>query len=166
MGPGGSISPALLKLLNLITAKLAQFPSDNVVLMGDFNLVPDPSMDRCAATGTTRQGLAAWADTYGLTDVWRWRHPMSRAFTCHSASHRAFSQIDLAYVGAPVLSGVRDIVILPRGISYHAPLLLTLELATDSSERLWRLSRFWISDGEVDPLFSVRSILVIKTRLS
>lgn len=121
--------------------------------MGDFNLVLDPDMDRCVAAGAARQGLAAWADIYGLTDVWRWRHPLSRAFTCHSASHRAFLWIDLAYVGASVLSEVRDIAILPRGISDHAPLLLILELATDPSERLWRLSRFWVSDAEVDPLF-------------
>lgn len=32
--------PASLRLLNLIIAKLAQFPLDNVVLMRDFNLVP------------------------------------------------------------------------------------------------------------------------------
>lgn len=107
--------PASLKLLNLISGELAQFPPDNVVPMGDFNLVPDSDMDRCAAVGTTRHGLAEWAKTYGLTDVWRWRNPQTKTFTCHSATHRSFSHIDLAYVAAPVLPRVRDINILPRG---------------------------------------------------
>lgn len=144
------LSLASLKFLNLISAKLAQFPSDNVVLMGDFNLVPDSGMDRCAIVGTTRQGLVAWADRYGPTDVWRWRNLQTRTFTCHSATHTSFLSINLAYVVAPVLPRVWDITILPRGISDHAPLLLSLELATAPSDRLWRLFRFWVSDTEVE----------------
>lgn len=43
---------------------------------------------------------------------------------------------------------------LPRGISDHAPLLLSsLDLSLGSVERIWRLSRFWISDTAVDSQF-------------
>lgn len=69
------------------------------------------------------------------------------------ATHKSFSRIDLAYMTAPVLPRVRDITILPRGISDHAPLLLSLELATETSDRLWRLSRFWVTEREVEPQF-------------
>lgn len=54
---------------------------------------------------------------------------------------------------APVLSRVRDISILPKGISHHAPLFLSLELTTLPSDKLWRLSRFWILDKEVESQF-------------
>lgn len=118
---------------------------------------PDSDMDRCAAAGATRQGLVTWANTYGLNDAWRWKNPLSPAFTCHSASHKSILRIDLAYVGAPVLSRVRDITILPRGISDHVPLHLTLDLSADPSDSLWRLSRFWVSDTEVESQF--RSVL-------
>lgn len=48
---------------------------------------------------------------------------------------------------------MRDISILPRGISDHAPLLLTLELSTTLGVSQWRLSRFWVSDEMVDGHF-------------
>lgn len=46
-----------------------------------------------------------------------------------------------------------DMQILPRGISDHAPLLLTLDLSVGPTVRLWCLSRFWISDTAVDDQF-------------
>lgn len=92
-------------------------------------MAPNPEVDRMSSTGHPHLGLADWAELYGLTDVWRWRNPHRRAYTCHSASHRSFSRIDLAYVDHSALSRVKDIRILPRGVSDHAPLLLTLELS-------------------------------------
>lgn len=79
--------PASLLLLNQITSKMAEFASDNNVIRGDFNLVPDSGIDWLMSVGHPCSGLAEWADPYGLTDVWRWRHPHARAYTCHSASH-------------------------------------------------------------------------------
>lgn len=69
------------------------------------------------------------------------------------AAHKSFSCIDLAYVRAPVLPRVRDTTMLPRGISDHALLLLSLELTTNPSDILWRLSRFWVSDVKVESQF-------------
>lgn len=75
MGAGGGIPapPASFRVLNLISGGLARFSPDNVVLMGDFNLVPDSGLDRSSVGGTARHDLANWADTYGLVDVWRWK---------------------------------------------------------------------------------------------
>lgn len=145
--------PSSLQILNQITAKIAEFSTENVVILGDFNLVPDAGLDRLTPTGATSQGLAEWAATYGMFDLWRWKHPRERAYTCHSVSHRTFSRIDLIYAGGSVLPGVRDIAILPRGISDHAPLLLDLDVSTVPSDKLWRLSRYWISDVDVEPKY-------------
>lgn len=54
------------------------------------------------------------------------------------------------YSGGSVLSRIRDITILPRGVSDHAPVSLQLELSCPPSEGLWRLSRFWLADTRVE----------------
>lgn len=145
--------PASLQVLNQITTKIAEFSTENVVILGDFNLVPDIAMDRLTPSGTSHRGLTDWADTYGLCDIWRWKFPQAREYTCHSASYKTFSRIDLIYAGGPVLPKVREVRILPRGISDHAPLLLELDLSVVLSDKLWRLSRYWVSDGEVEPKY-------------
>lgn len=57
--------PASLQVLNQITAKITEFSTENVILLGDFNLVPDARLDRLLARPP---GAGAWADTYGLHD--------------------------------------------------------------------------------------------------
>lgn len=56
-------------------------------------------------------------------------------------------------MGGLALYKVADIRILPRGISDHAPLLLTMELSSAPEITLWRLYRFWVSDEVVDGQF-------------
>lgn len=50
---------------------------------------------------------------------------------------------------------VTDVRILPREISDHAPLLLVLYLSLGLMPNLWMLSRYWISDVEVEGQFGV-----------
>lgn len=123
-----------------------------MVILGDFNMVPDLVKGRMSTSGQLHSGLVEWAEMY----AWRWRNPHFRAYTCHSASHRSFSRIDLANVGRSALSRVADIRIFPRGISDHAPLFLTMELSSAPETTLWRLSRFWVSDEEVDGQYRER----------
>lgn len=44
----------------------------------------------------------------------------AREFTCHLATQRSFSHIDLAYVSSAAQWRVTSVQILPRGISNHA----------------------------------------------
>lgn len=82
---------------------------------------PDPSMDRLGDDGASDSLLLRWAQGYGLSDVWRWRYPRERQYTCHSATYASFSRIYLFYASGPILSRVQEVKILPRGISDHAP---------------------------------------------
>lgn len=93
--------PANLLLQNTIVSLLAQFPMDNVILAGDFNIPPNPSLDRLSADSATDSALSRWARLFGLEDVWRWKHPSDRMYTYHSLSHNTLSRIDLLYM--PVL---------------------------------------------------------------
>lgn len=94
--------------------------------------------------------LNKWTSLYGLTDFWRWRFSTDRAFTCQSASYRKMSRIDLVYVSGGCFPRVREVPMLPRGISDHAPMLLCLQTQTPPSESLWRLSHYWISEEIIE----------------
>lgn len=110
--------PASLKLLNQIMAKVAEFNTDNIIILRDFNLVPDLGINRLAADGSSHLSLATWVDTYGRTEV---EAPQSFTFTCHSASHKTFFHIDLDYVGGSALPRIRAIRILPKGVFGPCP---------------------------------------------
>lgn len=113
----------------------------------------DPGLDRMSSYRSFHLDLVSWAETYGLVDIWHWKNPKSRGYTCHSATYKTFSCIDLAYVGGPHLARVRNGKILPQGISDHAPPLVQISLSQDAGEKLWRHPRFWIVDSEVDNAF-------------
>lgn len=89
-----------------------------------------------------------WAD--GCVEV---ETPPGPGLYMPFTSHKTFSCIDLVFAVGPVLLRVTDIKILPRGVSNHAPLFLTLDLSVALTHRLWRLSRFWVSDTAVDAQF-------------
>lgn len=93
--------------------------------------------------------LQNWANTFALTDAWRHFHPHDREYTCDSTSYRALSRIDLVYVSSGALRCTRERKHLPRGISDHAPLNLTISLARSPGLKLWRLSRFWVLDERI-----------------
>lgn len=75
-------------------------------------MVLDPEVDRMSRSSSSVFDLKAWAEAFNLTDVWRWRIPQVQAFTCHSATYKTFSRIDLVYSGGMVLSSIRH---------YHPP---------------------------------------------
>lgn len=145
--------PASTKLLHRLSFLIAKYATDNVILMGDFNMPPNPEMDLFTSVGGSTSDLSAWVETYRLTVLWRWRHPLNASFTCRSATYRTLLHIDLMCTGGSFLPRVQQISILPRGISDHAPLLLQLSLEGSPLDKLWRLSRFWISDPRVDSGF-------------
>lgn len=103
-----------------------QFNTALFFLLGDFNMVPSVELDRLHSSARGSPDLRQWADTYALTDVWRHMHPTLREYTCHSSTHKTPSRIDLVYAFNFALQFVRDLTVLPRGISDHAPLCLSL----------------------------------------
>lgn len=144
--------PASLNILHKLTPILAQYPAAAILLAGDFNMPPNPSLDKLNPDLASDSPLSRWTDEYGLSDVWRWRYPRERQYTCHSATYASFSRIDLFNASGPLLSHTREVKILPRGISDHAP-PATTQLTTDTPAgvSLWWLWGFWITDEHVAP---------------
>lgn len=78
--------PATVSLLKYLTPVLSGYPTDNLIIAGDFNIALIPSLDRLSSDNSSDSPLHRWASLYGLIDVWRLRYPNDRAFTCHSTS--------------------------------------------------------------------------------
>lgn len=53
--------PANLSLLHKIITLISQFPTDNLVLAGEFNIPPNPSLDRLSPDPATDSALSRWA---------------------------------------------------------------------------------------------------------
>lgn len=146
-----NLPPTSLAVLHKLTPILAQYPTAAVLMAGDFNITPNPSMDKLGNDVATESPLSRWADEYGFSDVWRWRYPRDRKYTCHSSTYASFSRIDLFYANGSLLPRIQGVEILPRGISDHAPLLMRLNTNLPVGNSLWRLSGFWITDERVAP---------------
>lgn len=65
-----------------------------VFILGDFNAVADPAMDRLRASPGTPAPLAGWLSTYGFQDVWQFLHPDTKEYSCFSETHKSMSRID------------------------------------------------------------------------
>lgn len=122
---------------------------ENVILLGDFNLVPSRELDRLHASGSPQYGLSQWAASFQMSDVWRHFHPSDREYTCLSTSYWTMSRIDLAFASSAMMRRVISAEILSRGISDHAPLSVTIRTSGEVGERVWRLSGGWIADPEI-----------------
>lgn len=142
--------PADISLIHNLIPMLAQYPTDNVLLAGDFNIAPDPSRDRLTPDPATNSSLSRWAGVFGFKDVWRWKYPNERSYTCCSLSHNTLSRIDLIYASGNLLPKIREIKILPRGISDHSPMFCVIQATTPPADRIWRLSRFWIKHPTIE----------------
>lgn len=141
-------SPADTSLLSTVTEVAMQYEVDDILLLGDFNLVPCSNLDRLHPSSRWSLVLAQWATNFALVDVWRQFHPSSWELTCHSASYQTLPQIDLAFASGSALHQVSAISILSRGVSDHAPLLVILSLGLPGGG-LWRLSRYWVIENSV-----------------
>lgn len=51
--------PASSNILHKITSLVATYGTDNVIVMGDFNMPPDPGVDRLSSTGGPLTDLMA-----------------------------------------------------------------------------------------------------------
>uniref|UniRef100_A0A803JHH5 Reverse transcriptase domain-containing protein n=1 Tax=Xenopus tropicalis TaxID=8364 RepID=A0A803JHH5_XENTR len=141
--------PADNDLLGKIYTAIASFPSAPICLLGDFNAVLAPHLDRLGQTGTQSTTLAKWADALSLTELWRLKHPQERQYSCHSPTYGSLSRIDLALASTGFAQLTVSAEYLPRAFSDHSPLLITLNLSTEARRADWRLCPLWLSNEVV-----------------
>lgn len=127
-----------------IWAKLHKLPPAPIVWGGDFNTCLDPQRDR--STGTDRYGkqaaqvLKAGMEDWAMLDIWRKRHPGVKSGTCISSTHNTWSRIDYWLTTKEISTWTTGVEHLPRTLSDHAPVKLTLSITTHTPRQFtWRL---------------------------
>lgn len=118
------------------------------IVCGDFNTVVDPTIDRTGCNPSSPWAynwphtLASLTTTLDLVDVWRARHPDTRAFTWSRVGGQTASRLDMFWFSSSLVSSVRDISILPFFRSDHAYVFTTFSLPTSSKRGpgYWKLN--------------------------
>ena len=136
--------------------------SRQLVLVGDFNFVEDPQLDRwhnSVAEGRRQRPPRAPADssappalaaaTYGLVDAFRLLHPTRRCYTHHQHTSEGYTaaRLDRAYVAQRLQGYVHSARLGKASPSDHRPFVLSLSSAAPPAVRgcgLRRMRmRFW-----------------------
>lgn len=122
-------------------------PSISTVICGDFNTVMDRSLDRRGSFSldSTRESsvaLRALLDECCATDIWRFLHPDTRAYTWMRADGSLSSRIDL--IGCPLAwsHSVQSCEIVPCPFSDHSAVLMEspLPLPFPRGPGRWKLN--------------------------
>lgn len=137
-------------VLDNVIAKISLYPTVSFILLGDYNFILDPLLDRLQPPLTHNKALSNWAGAHGLTEAWRWFHCNSKQCSCFSPTNNFLSCIDLALVSMDLLAQKLTIAYLPTGISDHAPLLVGITQNVEGPSRLWRLNSRWLEVPSVD----------------
>lgn len=72
-------------LYSILEKVISYYPA-KLLLMGDFNAIMAPDLDRPVPPKQYSTDLFTWAQIMGITEVWRWKHPETRAYSCFSAT--------------------------------------------------------------------------------
>lgn len=82
--------------------KLEELVYDHLIVIGDFNGVLDPKLDKfdpekfkVKKKQTISQTFSKFMNQQCLSDVWRTKNPSTRDYTYYSPVHRSHSQIDM-----------------------------------------------------------------------
>lgn len=115
------------------------FCPGKIQIMGDFNTTMTPDLDRPTPSKKHSMELSTWAQAMGLAEIWRWKHPTTRSFSCFSASHKTASHIDLAFSNLSLMADVLEASYLTSGLSDNSPLAVVFRSPASRSTALWRL---------------------------
>ena len=118
-----------------------------VLVVGDFNEVLDRRVDRFPTPLVPdlmkNSRLGQFLEEVGLLDLWRVRNPGIQQYSCYSSTHNTLSRIDMALGNYLALQMVGKVIYLPRGVSDHSPMVLTLNQGGQKIQRDWKINAHW-----------------------
>uniref|UniRef100_A0A803T0B7 Reverse transcriptase domain-containing protein n=1 Tax=Anolis carolinensis TaxID=28377 RepID=A0A803T0B7_ANOCA len=138
-----------------LKGKIEEQEFDELIILGDFNGVPDPEWDkkgnrskekRNGNLGKLPVGFIKCLQDWELRDAWRMQHVRERDYTYFSNRHNSWSRIDMAWMTPSLILKVTKIEISPRYISDHCPLEFTLYKTQRNTN--WRLNENLIKSEE------------------
>lgn len=129
--------------LNRLMKKISSIKQGSLLLCGDFNVVPDSTMD--SNNPSKRQGpdLSSFLRTNSLYDVWRCHHPSNREYTHLSSVHNSYSRLDFFLVDKWLLCKIGASDIESTTWSDHSPISITIpDTLSPPPHKMWRANTF------------------------
>ena len=127
------------------------FPTDNIIIGGDFNFVIDYKKDSNYLHDNNRNAKAQFVETmhkYGLVDVWRQLHPDERQFTWMKRTPLKYGRLDMFIVSDHILHNVTSCNIDSGYRTDHSIISISLK---ESDQRrgsyLWKFNESLLNDN-------------------
>lgn len=142
-----------IRFLNELERKLESLSQSNIILGGDFNCCANRNLDRnqpppiSNSSNQYRNRIKSLLDDKDLCDIWRLRHPDTRAFTFRQASYA--SRLDYLFIPEYLSGMVAKTYIHPSPHLDHS--LLTVDIRQQHTRRgpgLWSFDVSLLSDAD------------------
>lgn len=133
-------------------AKFSVYPSETLIIGGDFNCLMNPLMDKWPVRNPfhTKQSkaLVAICKELDYLDVWRTLNPTQRDFTFYSAPHKCHTRIDYFLINKLFLQSVACCELGNILVSDHAAVYLDLLVqGVPQRTRRWRFNTSLLKDS-------------------
>lgn len=83
-----------ISFLSKLMKKLTRFKQGHLIICGDFNIVPDNSVDASSRSGRTASPMGSFIRSHDLYNVWRYHHTTKRDYSYFSPRHNSYTRID------------------------------------------------------------------------
>ena len=132
-------------------------PELPLILCGDFNVVPDPSMDRYGCNVDSLWAypwpvtLSTLLDHLDLIDIWRHKHPGQRSYTWRRANGSQASRLDMFWISFFFTENVLEADIYPFFRSDHSYVFLKLKFPSLPARGagVWKLNTSLLQDDQL-----------------
>ena len=137
-----------LSAIQCLEDDLVQRKDGVIIIGGDFNTTPNPSLDRFCMPIEHRPKIAnalqSVLDSYHLSDVWRRLHPHDKKYSWqrnnpNSINGVSKARLDRFYVPFNSISSIYSCFILPCSLTDHSAISLKIKLPSPQK----RGSAFW-----------------------
>lgn len=144
-------------ILNEITTIIGEYklkyPTDNILVGGDFNCVPDEWMDRFPTkffTHSYNPTLSSFCLNNSLSDAWRLINPHIRQFSWLRTNGSNKSRIDLWLVSQKILDLISHAEISAAPVTDHCVVSINLSPKTENIGRnkYWKFNALFLNDEE------------------
>ena len=130
-------------------------PSIPTIFCGDFNVVPDPILDRVGCNINSPWAyswpvsLSSLMERCDLVDSWRLKHPQDRSYTWRRANGAQASRLDMFWLSSSLHEHVSEVSIYPFFRSDHSYVFLRLTLPSlpERGPGVWKLNTSLLQDA-------------------